>query len=1052
VESRRVPSGHIALLLFAVVFICVSLAPVCGNLAYGQVASGNVSGTVSDETNAVVPDVQIQLRNAANAFERVTKTDRHGAFMAPFLPPGRYIITAERQGFVTSELRDVLVNVNDQLSVAIQLKVGGSSESVTVVAEASRASVTAGVGTVVDRQFIANMPLNGRSLQALLQLVPGVILTPDPLSGSETGAAAAFSVNGQRTTANYFMVDGVSANTGVRATFASLPADSGGGQAPATTALGGTSTLASLDAVQEFRTETSTFAAEFGRTPGGQISLVTRSGTNVVHGSASEYFRHDAMDANDWFANSRNQPKPRERQNLFSGVLGGPILQNRVFFFGSYERLQLKQPRATHQTVPTAELRAQVPVAVRPYLDALPLPNGPSTGSGVAELTASYSDPGSFDVPALRLDVHGGRGLTSFVRVNHASSQTQTRTQSLSTVSHVRAENDAVTAGVTWVLSSSTTADLRVNWARNAPRTSLDLEPFGGAVVPAKATLFQPGRDPGQAYFAFSSVGSFSWGAGNQDLQRQINAVGTFSWLLGGHQVKLGLDYRRLRPLFGAGPYERLAFRGNDVQSLLNGVAFYYLVSSADSKQREATFSNLSLYAQDAWRATDRFTLTYGVRLERVPAPTEAGGRTPRTLLGIESDPLQNPRLAPEGTPLWRGRAGELAPRLGAAYQLSTRPSWEITLRGGAGVFYDLGLGNVANSFQNVYPFVAGRITFNPTLPLLDTIRVPPALGIDPPGSMYLLDPNLRLPYTMQWNVAYEHALGSAQGVTLTYVGAAGRRLLLEREYFNQSLADWPSSSVGLRIQRNLGQSSYRALQVQYRRRLDHGLQALASYTLASARDNGSTDYAVVPPAGSSTVLLSEEFGPSSFDVRHQAAVAVTYDLPKPAAGPLTIIARDWGIDTLVRTQSAFPVTPIANGVQIGREILVPRPDLVARQPLYIQDSSVPGGSRFNRAAFVAPASLQGTFPRNGLRAFGAWQVDVAVRREIGLTTRARLQIKAEFFNVFNHPNFGGPFASINDGLFGQPSEMLNRSLGGLNSLYQMGGPRSAELAAKIAF
>jgi hypothetical protein len=957
-------------------------------------------------------------------------------------------------GFNPHQVKDFVLNVGDELSLTIRLELAKVGETIAVVAEPSRVTVSPAVGTVIDRQFVANMPLNGRSLQSLIQLVPGVVLTPTGVgSGSPTGTTQ-FSVNGQRTTANYFMVDGVSANTGMAVSSGGFPKESGSGQAPGTTALGGTNSLVSLDALQEFRIETSTFAPEFGRTPGGQISLLTRSGTNTWHGSVSEYFRHDAMNANDWFANSRGLEKPKMRQHLFGAVLGGPVIRDRVFFFASYEGLRLRQPRTTVVGVPTAEVRAQAPVALRPYLNALPLPNGRSLEAGEAEFAASYSDRASFDVLALRLDARLTNALTGFVRVSHAPSETQGRAGSLSTVRTVRATNDAVTGGITWA-ESRVTGDLRVNWTRNPARQFSDLDTFGGAVVPAVSDVFLPGRKPPEAAsFFFVRDASWSWGPGTRDEQRQLNVAGTLGAVVGTHQLKLGLDYRRMLPLLGGGggSFEFPFFLA--AQDLVAGRAFLYRVGKSDTRQREAVFSNLSVYAQDTWHAARRLTLTYGLRFERVPPATEATGRMPRTLLGIESDVLQNPRLAPEGTPLWRSRFGELAPRVGAAYQVSTRPGWEATLRGGMGLFYDLGSGSVATAFQDIYPFFAGRNTFDVPFPLPPEARVPPTLGVDPPVQFWLLDPNLRLPYTRQWNLAWEQAVGSKQSVTVGYVGATGRRLLLARLY-NQPLAEWPTASTFLLIQRNQGESSYHGLQVQYQRRLHRGVQALASYTLSRARDNGSTDDAVLLPAGQSA-LREQQWAPSAFDVRHLFSAALTAEVPRlPGPGVLRALTKDWSVDLLVRAQSGFPTTPLTNQRIAGLDIFfLQRPDAVPGQPLYIDDPTVPGGRRFNPTAFAVPpiATRQGTFPRNGLRALGAWQVDLALRREFTLREPVRLQLRAELFNVLNHPNFGPPVTSITSPLFGQPTGILSQSLGGLNALYQMGGPRSGQLAVKVLF
>src|SRR6202007_1961094 len=244
----------------------------------------------------------------------------------------------EKSGFRLVRLTEITVNVQNNLEQNFKLAVGSATEAITVAANAENLNTSdATVSTLVDSRFVENMPLNGRSFSALINLTPGVVLVPTNFF--EEGQ---FSVNGQRPDANYFMVDGVSANLG---TPVSSFGQGGTGQLPATSAFGGFNNLVSLDALEEFRIQTSTFAPEHGRTPGAQVSVVTKSGTNTFHGTAFEYFRNDKLDANDWFANRNGLARPELRQNDFGGVLGGPLKKDKLFFFGSYEGLRVRQPQ-----------------------------------------------------------------------------------------------------------------------------------------------------------------------------------------------------------------------------------------------------------------------------------------------------------------------------------------------------------------------------------------------------------------------------------------------------------------------------------------------------------------------------------------------------------------------------------------------------------------------------------------------------------------------------------------------------------------------------------
>src|SRR5262249_14799366 len=249
-------------------------------------------------------------------------------------------------------------------------------QTITVEAGAPLVNNESGaVSTVVDRAFVENLPLNGRSFQTLIMLTPGVVVAAT--SAVDQGQ---FSVNGQRTDGNNFTVDGVSANFGVTG-YPAL-AQTAGGALPALSAAGGTNSLVSADAMQEFRIQTSSFAPEFGRTPGGQISIATRSGTNAFHGTASWDFRDSGLDARDWFVNFNGLAKPETRQHDFGGVFGGPLVKDRTFFFLSYEGLRLHQPSTQQSAVPDQGARQQAPAAMRPYLDAYPVANGGALGSG----------------------------------------------------------------------------------------------------------------------------------------------------------------------------------------------------------------------------------------------------------------------------------------------------------------------------------------------------------------------------------------------------------------------------------------------------------------------------------------------------------------------------------------------------------------------------------------------------------------------------------------------------------------------------------------------
>ena len=311
--------------------------------AEGQSPNGNINGLVLDPTNRVITGAEIIAVNDLTNVQFTTRTNNEGVYVLPNLPPGPYRLQVSKLGFKTIIKPDIVLNVQDALSINFTLPVGALLETVTVTGGAPLVnSESASVSTVIDRRFVEDLPLNGRSFNTLLQLTPGVVIAPVPASGLDPGQ---FSVAGQRASSNNFSIDGVSANFGVGS--ALTVGGSGTGTAQAFSVLGGTSSLVSVDALQEFRVETSSFAPEFGRAPGGQVILTTRSGTNNFHGGLFDYFRNTAMDANDWFANQQGLPRAAEHHNDFGGFMGGPILRSKTFFFVSYEGARLRLPQ-TH--------------------------------------------------------------------------------------------------------------------------------------------------------------------------------------------------------------------------------------------------------------------------------------------------------------------------------------------------------------------------------------------------------------------------------------------------------------------------------------------------------------------------------------------------------------------------------------------------------------------------------------------------------------------------------------------------------------------------------
>ncbi len=613
-------------------------------------------------------------------------------------------------------------------------------------------------------------------------LTPGVVVSQTAFDDQ-----GQFSVNGQRADANYFTVDGASANFGVTGYFPMV--QTAGGALPALSVSGGTNSLVSVDAMQEFRVQTSSFAPEFGRTPGGQVSIVTRSGTNSCHGTLFEYFRNSALDANDWFANYNGLQKPAERQNDFGGVFGGPIRKDKTFFFFSYEGLRLRLPSTQETVVPDTPSRQQAQVmglAVLPYLNAYPVANGAEFGNGLAQFNATYTDPSSLDAYSIRVDQIIKPKVTVFARYNYSPSSLKQRGgfpppfSVLSTTESLSSSLHTFTLGSTQLIRPAISNEFRANYSNHSLSTNFTIDNFGGAVPLSDSVLFPSGYSPQDANFEFYIVGTGQFEKGNQaiDEQRQVNLIDNLSVTKGSHQLKFGLDYRWLSPFSSPAIYAQFSeFTGmattpGGALSDIAAAAFVHALQSDTLLAR-----NWSIFGQDTWRLTPRLTLTYGLRWDINPALKGKNlANQPFTVIGL-NDPATM-TLAPRGAPLYDTTYGNVAPRVGLAYQFSGKPNWSAVLRAGFGIFYDLGYGSLGG-VTSYFPYHAVKSLGMVPFPLRAADAVPPALTTSPPvGTMVVADPNLSLPRTYEWNLALEQSLGSDQTLSLTYVGAAGRDLL----------------------------------------------------------------------------------------------------------------------------------------------------------------------------------------------------------------------------------------------------------------------------------
>jgi Carboxypeptidase regulatory-like domain/TonB dependent receptor len=1057
---------------------------ICCLRCVAQTGGATVTGEITDAQGKLVPRVTVVFTNVNTGAASSTVTNNEGIYVLAALQPGIYRANLTKQGFKSVVKPDIELHTQDQVSLNFSLELGSITETVTVSANAEHMpSDSPAAGLLVDRTFVENLPLNGRSFQDLISLAPGTV--------SAASGTGLFSVDGQREDSNYYELDGVSSNlNSVSPAGQFLPGPQSdlrelSGVFPSQTALGTTQSLISVDALQEFKIQTSGYSAEYGRQPGGQVELTSRSGTNDTHGSLFDYFRNTVLDANSYFNKFYEFGRSPEQQNDFGGTVGGalhlPKLYNgkdKTFYFVSYEGLRLKQPVSAFESIePTVAFRQFAAPTIQPFLNAFPVPTGTPNGDQCAQsLGYTFSctallaqDPPSFpssiDSFSFRVDQIISSRVQLFARyANTQSSVAETGAQASSVVNNTQ----TFTFGSTMRLTANLVDELRINYSTNNGVVTDHPVAYLGS-VPYPRTLLIPAQYAPSGTFA-TGIFAFDFlffGSGIQldnfgnvpeygesgDRQRQFNLIDSIAWNHGSHAAKFGVDYRRLSPVYNPGPYA-VSYFPTSISDIQQGAAEAFPTAY---QLAYPTFNNLSLYAEDHWKVTSRLTFDYGLRWEFNPAPGASNGIYP--LAASSSNPL-TATIAPEGTPQYSTRYDDFAPRLGFAYNVIASHNHPLVVRGGFGIFYDTGQALGAQGYGS-YPFFATNSIPDSPLPLPVSQLAPPVLETYPSGPppyggccgvQGMSDPHLRLPYTEQWNVTLDEGLAARNTLSLSYLGNVGRRLLLTettRDNPNFNEFGWISNGAF---------SNYNALQVQDQGFVAPGMQVVASYTWAHAMDDDSVDSS----QPSSSFIDQPWRGNSDNDIRQSFNLAVNYSIPGHEEGRfLRGLTSGWSLSNRFTAQTGYPVT-VYQGTYCDEfnDCANVQPDRVAGVPLYLSNvPGVPFGWQINPAAFV-PVPLNpdgspaepGNVGRNQERGPGFWSLNTAIQRSFPIHESVALNFRLEAFNIFNHPNGGSPATCLCVGpqLFGTLSNTA--TLGAANALYAMGAPRSLQLMLRLQF
>ncbi|MGA2185546.1 MAG: carboxypeptidase regulatory-like domain-containing protein [Bryobacteraceae bacterium] len=1057
--------------------------------------TGAITGTVTDPSGAVVPGARITVRDEGTNATREVETNEDGDYTVALLPPAHYRVSVEKAGFHRSILRDVALDVEQTARVDFTLQVGALNEELTVTDTPPLVQTdTSTLGQVINGRQVRELPLNERNFLSFALLVPGGQL---PTSGSENSTqGGAFSVNGAREQSNNFLLEGVDNNDPYINQYVALP---------------------SIDAIQEFKVQSSDYSAEFGRSGGAQVNVILKSGTNEFHGGAFEFLRNRHMDAKNFFdfpaCSAASVPGacgniPRFDRNQFGGTIGGPIRRDKTFFFGSYEGLRLRQATTREATVPSQMQRlgvlASIPAAyLNPaglaVFNLLPAAN---VGADLANSNTFVSAPtirNSENLGMVKVDHYFGSANTlsahyavfdenRFNPFDPVNSFTSLPGYGSYTLNHGQ------NAGLSWthVFASSTVNEFRLGF--NRMRAGALQQHYGTDVnsqlgFPDVLTNPVDLGVPNVSILGFDGIGEpVNYPQDRHDTT--VHLSDNLSWISGRNQFKFGADIRDIQ----VNNYLDFVSRGEwffagglsgdpmvALAQLLTGMPDYAISVKGD------TFNTLrsvgmNYYAQDDIHVVPRLLLNVGVRYEYNGPPVEAHNRFSVPDLSANAGACspapdcQFIRAGTNGVPraTYNPSLGDIAPRIGVAWRpLKTE---RFVVRSAYGIFYDVGIFNISVLPRANPPFYELSFFPNSGTNVIQDILSQPGLAIVQPN---MISRNFRDGYMQQWNVDLQYELKPNWMIDLAYVGSKGTHLSDVRD-LNQTdpatgNAPYPWFSSILDVE-SAASSSYHALQFRSEKRVGHDLGFLASYTFSKSIDDISSVFGGSVGSGlpQDSQNLSADRALSDFDARHRFVLSSVYDLPfgrmwAKQPGMRKALLDNWQMSGILTAQTGSPFTVNLAAAQTGSAIAAfgnpYRPDLISNpltpgpvtanpDPACHSTISQGGlaadvvrqpGSWFNTCAFAAPAAGQfGTAGRNILTGPGFTNLDFALARTIPFRTEGhRLQIRGEFFNLFNHPNFDLP-----NHTFGTPTfaEVLSENA------YGNRPPRQIQLGLKYIF
>lgn len=1021
--------------------------------------TASIVGTVQDTSGAVIPGAAVTVKNLETGAARTAVTDQRGYYRTLSLPVGLYEVEAEKTGFKKQIRTGINLVVGQEAVVNLNLQVGEVQQTVTVSAEAPIVNTTtASTSGLVGERQVKDLPLNGRSFDNLIMLNPG---TSGPVSSIKISTAAVdpgnkFNISGMRSTDNLFLLNGI------EYTGTSLFDDTPGGVS---------GQLLGIDAVREFNVQANTYGAEYGKRAGGQISIVTMSGTNQLHGSAFEFLRNNVLDAAKWEDNAYGVKKPPFRRNGFGAAAGGPLRRDKTFLFGNYEGFRERLTTTNISFVPDANARqgllpcnavASTPTFVKPpcagselvnvglapgiapYLALWPAPNGPELAGGIAQSINPAANPIREDFGTARVDqifsekdwLFGAYTVDDGVKTtplaNPLAAQLQTlRTQVLSLEeTHTFSPN---------FLNTARAGFSRAGFLITA-RPVISLPPSLSLIAGQPMGQVSVGGGTG---LGASTLSSFSSVAQLQPIRRNLfTFTDSIQIIKGKHLITLGGWAQRVQKtsINQTVAFGSVAF--NDLQSLLQG--------NAAAFQGGLSFSVLyhhqwegAWYAQDTIKVLPNLTINFGLRHQFTDG-WNVQPRGPVNYLFGPNGALLTPPLMGGSIFTTNNAKWLFDPRIGLAWDPFGKG--KTSIHAGFGTYHNL-MDDLSYPIANPATLTLTNFRF-PIPQLSPGTPVPPGAA---PRPYSVSPPDARTPTVQQWSLMVEQQLTASTALTLGYVGSHGYHFLgsadvnpAQSVICSASLGNCPAGipdgtryfpSASVRINPQLGSgvsydsfaySKYNALQVDLRQRLRAGVTFRANYTYSKSMDNASQLANTLLSNCPANVLdiynTHRDYSVSCYDVPHRFSFSGSYDLPigagkaflGGASGVPAKLLGGWKLNGIVSAQTGFPFT-LVNGFNSSRNGNSTPTDRPSLDPAFTGPVMLRSPNQwFNPRAFILPpAGTYGNVGRNTLRGPGIADVDVSLFKDTRLSERMNLEFRAEFFNLLNHANLGMPGRSL---------------------------------------